>query len=375
MNLCDYLIPVNNEPSLSTRSGTIGRNIITYGDDGGFKIPASAKVALLGVPEDRFSDGAGEIKLPEQVRKQLYALSSDAENVVDLGNLRTGKTLLDTYFCLQHVVSELHAHGMVTVLIGGTIDLFYGGYLAFEGRKINLTGIIPSLRLPEQGEEQHPLNRMIFEDNPEIHYCNIGYQSYYVHQQELDALKEKFAETYRLGEATWNIADMEPVMRDSDIIALSMNAVKYADAPAASITSPNGFTGEEVCQLAFYAGLSHRCKCMGIFDALPQNDMQHITAKLIAQIVWYFIEGIKGRNTETPETDAIGFKKYVIYYDQLHHDLCFYKHIKTNRWWMEVPSLKGKQHNEIISCTQEDYAKATEQEIPNRWWKIYQKIN
>jgi hypothetical protein len=114
---------------------------------------------------------------------------------------------------------------------------------------------------------------------------------------------------------------------------------------------------------------------MGIFDALPQNDIQHITVKLIAQTIWYFIEGVRGRNTETPKTDSAGFKKYVIYYDQLHHDLCFYKHIKTNRWWMEVPSLKGKQYNEIISCTQEDYTKAAEQEIPNRWWKIYQKIN
>jgi arginase family enzyme len=153
-----------------------------YSNENDFKIPPSVKIALIGVPEDRFSDGAGEIKLPGEVRRQLYALSSDTENIVDLGNLRTGKTLPDTYFCLQHVVSELHARGMIVVIIGGTTDVFYGSCLAFEGRKTNLTGIIPSLKLPEQSE-QHPLNRMIFDNNPKVHYCNIGYQSYYVHRQ------------------------------------------------------------------------------------------------------------------------------------------------------------------------------------------------
>jgi arginase family enzyme len=347
-----------------------------YANKPAFEIPDTVKVAVLGVPEDRFSNNAGEIKLPEQARKQLYALAADqSDAIIDLGNLRTGKTLSDTYFGLQHVLTELYEHNIVALVIGGTLDVFYGSYLAFEGRKLTLTNINPHLRLPEYGAE-HPLNTVIFDNSKQqVHCCNVGYQSYYVSQQDLETLKNKFAETYRLGAVRADIRDSEPVIRDSDLLALSMNAVKYSDAPAAAISSPNGFSGEEVCQLAFYAGLGCRCKCMGIFDVLPQNDFQNITAKLVAQIAWYFMEGVKQRNAEHPKETPQNFKKYLIYYDNLDHDLCFYKNIKTERWWMEVPSLQGEQNNEIISCTQDDYTKATEQEIPDRWWKMYQKIN
>ncbi|MDR1866420.1 MAG: hypothetical protein LBR08_12745 [Bacteroidales bacterium] len=374
MNLKDYLIPVSDDFIPSTGKGNFGHHIIMYRGEPGCIIPASVKAAILGVPEDRFSNGGGEIKLPEQARRQLYALSAgSAGDIMDLGNLRTGKTLADTYFGLQHVLNELSEQQVVTLIIGGTTDVFYGSYLAFADEKLTFTTIAPYLRFPD-GEEQHPLNTVIYNNLP-VHFCNVGYQSYYVTHKDLDFLKTKFAETYRVGEVKSNISDSEPVIRDTDLLALSINAVKYSDAPAASVPSPNGFTGEDVCQLAFYAGLGYRCKSMGIFDVLPQNDFQNITAKLVAQIAWYFIEGVKRRNRESPKTAIQNFKKYLIYYDQLHHNLCFYKNIKTERWWMEVPSLKGEQYSEMISCTPDDYTKATEQEIPDRWWKMYQKIN
>ncbi len=373
MNLTDYLIPASC--NYSGGQDSFGSHVIAYEGEPDFKIPASTKVVILGVPEDRFSDGAGEIKSPEQIRKQLYALSAGSSGtVVDLGNLRTGKTLTDTYFGLQHILIELYESNVVTLILGGTMDVFYGNCLAFEGQKINLTSITPFLRLPE-GAEQQPLNALIFGENQSVRSCNIGYQSYYVAQQDIEFFKNSHSEIYRLGEAREDISDNEPVIRDTDLLALSVNAVKYSDAPAASFSSPNGFTGEEVCQLAHYAGLGYRCKSMGIFDMIPQNDLQNITAKLIAQVAWYFIEGVKRRNSENPKDSVHNFKKYLIYFDQLHHNLSFYKNIKTGRWWMEVPSLKGKCDGEMISCTPNDYVKATEQEIPDRWWKMYQRIN
>ena len=239
-----------------------------------------------------------------------------------------------------------------------------------------MTSVAPQLTFPD-GAERHPLNALLFAgDASPVHFCNIGYQSYYVTQEELDFFKDKHFEAYRLGEVrAGNLRDCEPVVRDSDLLGISMNAVKYSDAPAASNTSPNGFTGEELCQLSYYAGLSYRCKTLGIFDIIPQNDLQNITVKLAAQAAWYFIEGVRRRNTDNPKDSVQNFKKYLIYFDQLHYNLCFYKNIKTERWWMEVPLLRDENAGEFISCTQEDYLKAAEQEIPDRWWKMYQKIN
>ena len=92
-------------------------------------------------------------------------------------------------------------------------------------------------------------------------------------------------------------------------------------------------------------------------------------------MAWYFVEGVKRRNSDNPIDDVQNFKKYLIYFDQLHHNLCFYKNMQTERWWMEVPSASDGRDGVIISCTQEDYVKAAEQEIPDRWWKTYQRIN
>jgi hypothetical protein len=296
--------------------------------------------------------------------------------------LRTGKTLADTYYGLRDVLSELYRQNVITLLLGGTIDLFYGNYLAMEEQKTTLTCVAPQLRFPLHSAENHPLNILIFDQYgqgmpcPYLHVCNIGYQSYYVSQQDLDYFSDRHFEAYRLGEVReGNLRGSEPVIRDSDLLAISMDAVKYSDAPAASNASPNGFTGEEICQVTFFAGLSHRCRSLGIFDMIPQNDLRDITAGLAAQMAWYFIEGVKKRIPDNPKEYAQNFKKYLIYFDQLHHNLCFYKNLQTERWWMEVPSVSDEKDSIIISCTQEDYVKAAEQEIPDRWWKTYQRIN
>lgn len=376
MNLADYLIPVSCSIGIH---GNFGDVIIMYQGESNFDIPASTKIAIIGVPEDRFSNGAGEIKSPDVIRKQLYTLSAGTQGtVVDLGNLRTGKTLADTYYGLRDILSVLYQRDIITLLIGGTIDVFYGNYLAMGGQKTTLTNVVPQLRLPERSTEKQPLNTLIFDQTSlsSVHICNIGYQTYYVSQSDLDYFNDRHFESYRLGEVReGNLRGTEPVIRDSDLLAISMDAVKYSDAPAASHASPNGFTGEEICQVAFFAGLSHRCRSLGIFDMIPQKDLQNITTKLMAQMAWYFIEGVKKRNFDNPTDHVLNFKKYLIYFDQLHHNLCFYKNIQTERWWMEVPSVSDEHDNLMLSCTQEDYVKAAEQEIPERWWKTYQRIN
>ena len=467
MNLANYLIPAGCSVG---RHDSFGNAVVVYKGEPDFQIPASTKVAIIGVPEDRFTDGAGEIKSPGVIRRQLYALSAGTQGtVVDLGNFRTGKTLIDTYYGLKDIVSELYEQNIVTLLIGGTLDVFYGNCLAVKDQNVTLTTVAPRLRFPERDDTKHPINALVFcqpdprsirypisdnpisdnptiydypisdcpisdnpiSDNPtseigkshigksenrishieqseigqsenrishigqseigqseigqseigksnnriSIHICNFGYQSYYVSQQDLDEFSDRHFEAYRLGEIRDNLRESEPVIRDSDLLAISMDAVKYSDAPAASNASPNGFTGEEICQVAFFAGLSHRCRSLGIFDIIPQNDVRDITSKLAAQMAWYFVEGVKKRNPDSPHDHIHNFKKYLIYFDQLHHNLCFFKNIQTERWWMEIPSIASNDDSVIISCTQEDYMKAAEQEIPDRWWKTYQRIN
>ena len=376
MKWADYLIPAVKNP---TKYDTLGKAIVMYDGEPEFVLPATTKIVIIGAPEDRFTEGAGEIKSPGIIRKYLYSLAEGSKDtVVDMGNLKTGKSLVDTYYCVRDLVSEFYDRNIVTLLLGGSIDVFYGNCLAMKKQGSVITTVVPRLRLPvRNGDAIHPLNSLIFDKSDFApHICNIGFQSYYVPHWEVDFFSDKQFEAYRLGEVrNKNMNASEPVIRDSDLMAISMDAVRFSDAPAASNPSPNGFSGEEICQLAYFAGLSNKCKSLGLFDMIPQNDCQDMTAMLAAQIAWYFIEGTKKRNIDNPKDDMQNFKKYLIFFDELHYDLCFFKNIKTERWWMKVPSITNDEDSLIISCLPEDYLKATEQEIPDRWWKTYQRIN
>ncbi len=165
---------------------------------------------------------------------------------------------------------------------------------------------------------------------------------------------------------------MEPVIRDADFISIDFNSVKHADAPGNFQPSPNGLYGEDICQLARYSGLSDQLSMFMINEVNPLFDINNQTSHLAAQAIWYFIDGFSHRKVEQPD-DSENFMKYIVNHDSIGHDLVFYKSEKTNRWWLEIPSVKKKTH--IISCSYEDYLLAGNQEIPNRWWKAYQKIN
>ena len=165
---------------------------------------------------------------------------------------------------------------------------------------------------------------------------------------------------------------MEPVFRDADLVSLDFNAVKQSDAPGHFHPSPNGFYGEEICQLAKYCGMSDVLSVFIISEVNPAFDINNQSSHLAAQSIWYFIEGFSQRKVEKPD-DSDKFTKFIVRLDSIDHDLIFYKSEQTDRWWIEIPSLKKKSY--LISCSYEDYLLAGNQEIPDRWWKAYQKIN
>jgi arginase family enzyme len=368
MNLADYLIPVVGN---TNGQGNFGDTVIKYPGEPDFEIPASTKVAIIGVPEDRFSDEAGEIKSPAAVRRQLYALSSVSQGtVIDLGNLRTGKTLVDTYYGLRDVVAEMFQRNITVLIIGGTVDIFFGNYLAMEGQNVNLTNVAPRLRLPVRGVKIHPLNALAFEVKtgliPSLHISNIGYQSYYVQQQDLDYFSDQHFEAYRLGELReGNLHSSEPVIRDSDLLAISMDAVKYSDAPAASCASPNGFTGEEACALFRYAGMSGKLRSIGIYGYFAHLDKQNMTAKQISHLIWYLLDGIYQGKYESSLDDRLNFNEFHLAFSDMKTD--FLQSKKTNRWWMQLPN------EEFIPCSYSDYILATHNEIPERWLRAIER--
>src|SRR5690606_16163371 len=140
-------------------------------------------------------------------------------------------------------------------------------------------------------------------------------------------------DAYRLGELAQDITKAEPLLRNAHIISMDARSIRANEMGMGNDFSPNGFTGREICAIAWYAGISENVSVFGIYDS--GNSDQPF--QLIAQIIWYFIEGYDYRVKESPHINREDFTKYLVPTDT--EDLVFYKSILTERWWVEVPSI------------------------------------
>ena len=83
-------------------------------------------------------------------------------------------------------------------------------------------------------------------------------------------------------------------MRDADLVTVDLNSVRCSEVNIKQKYSPNGFDGQEICAATRYAGISNRVSSFGIYEYNPSpND--EATTMLIAQMIWYFIEGFNCR--------------------------------------------------------------------------------
>jgi hypothetical protein len=213
----------------------------------------------------------------------------------------------------------------------------------------------------------------IITDKPNnlFNFSNIGYQSYFNAQEEIDLMERLFFDAYRLGDLGADISLAEPVLRNAHMISLDARAIRASEIGLSDNFSPNGFTGREICAIARYAGISDKVSIFGIYEM--ENTVQ--SAQLIAQIIWYFIEGFNFRVEESPFGQSEDFTKYIVPTDI--EQLVFYKSHLTDRWWVEVPSILNSHTKTnspaLLPCTKKDYLDACDQNIPERWYKAYKK--
>jgi len=219
----------------------------------------------------------------------------------------------------------------------------------------------------------HSYMSKIITDKPNnlFNFSNIGYQSYFNAQEEVDLMERLFFDAYRLGDIANNLSLAEPVLRNAHMVGIDVRAIKASEISLSANFSPNGFTGREICAISRYAGISDKVSLFGIYEM--ENNVQ--SQQLIAQIIWYFIEGITYRIKESPYTKTDDFTKYTVPTDA--EELVFFKSHLTERWWVEVPSIFTSHTKAntpaLLPCTEEDYLDACDQNIPERWFKAYKK--
>ena len=361
----------------------LGRKIQIHTHKEGFPELENVQIAIFGVQEDRNSEnnfGCGENL--HFVRRKFYELfpGNWKTQIADLGNVKKGNTVNDTYFAVSEIINYLLKKNIIPLILGGGQDITYFNYRAYDTleQTVNITAVDSRFDLGsfEEGlTSQSYLSKIIMQEpNNLFNYTNVGYQTYYNPQEEIALLESLYFDTHRLGKAK-ELENIEPAFRDADIVSVDIGAIKQSDAPANNNASPNGFQGDEICAIARYAGISDKVSSFGIYEYNSKYDHNHQTASLIAQIMWYFIEGVNYRVKDYPFSKKEDYQKFTVMFED-DDPLIFYKSHKTGRWWIEVHILsdnKYKRHA-LIPCTHQDYKEATAHKIPERWYKAMKKL-
>ena len=340
-----------------------------------------AELIIMGVEEDRNALISGAGKAPDEIRKHLYNLNriGPRVKVLDLGNLKIGNTINDSYFALRDICDYFMENNQTLIVLGGSQDLTLGITKAFEGRLFNLVTIDPKFDYRKGVKTINSENylNLIFEKQKNLYsYTALGYQTYFVDATELDQFNNFYWDVKRLGQIRYDLSCTEPILRDANVFSFDMNAIRYQDAPGQSFASPNGLYSEEACQLARYAGISDQMNVAGFFNLIPENDLSGSSSKLMSQIVWHFIDGFVNRNTEDPRDDSDNFNQFIVDMSDMDMTLGFFQSRLSGRWWMEIADFEKKSNEMyLIPCDEEDYKKASHGEIPDRWWKNIRKMH
>jgi formiminoglutamase len=350
--------------------GQIGKHILT--DETEYFDVNNADIVLVGVLESR---GNGtrekENKAADVIRKQLYKLHywhTDIK-IADIGNIKKGATLNDSYAAIKTVLEELYIRKKIVIIIGGSHDITLAQYLAYKSTNQMLEASCVDAFINLNTESRNPADTFLMEmftGEPNLlkHYNHIAFQSYFVHPRMLQTIDKLRFDCYRLGNVLDNIIEMEPVIRNSHLLSFDIAAIKHSDAPA-NKNCPNGLTGIEACTLTRYAGMSENLNSIGFYGYNPSDDVSEITAIQIAQMCWYFIDGQHRKNQESSLEDRDNFNEYHTAFAEV--ETIFLQSKRTNRWWMQMPDGK------FIPCSYNDYLVAGKNDFPERWLRVQER--
>jgi len=329
-------------------------------------------IVLVGTGEMRGSGiFIGESNSADMIREQLYQLHywhTDVR-IADIGNIRAGSSLSDSYAAIKTVIAELVRMKKTVIILGGSHDITLAQYAAYSelGQIIEATCIDAMIDLRGESHyrtENFLLEMLTGEPNMVKHYNHIGFQSYFVHPRMLETMDKLRFDCYRVGVVKEDLDEMEPVIRNSNLLSFDISAIKNSDAPA-SINCPNGLTGEEACMLTRFAGMSTSLSSFGIYGYNPNSDVNGLTAKQVSQMLWYFIDGKSRSKQESTLDERNNFNEYHTAFAEI--DTVFLQSKKTQRWWMQLPDKK------FTSCSYNDYINASQNTIPERWLRIQER--
>jgi hypothetical protein len=252
--------------------------------------------------------------------------------------------------------------------------LDYGQYLSYEKMKkiVSLLTVDAKFDMEEEGSlsQRHTQEIILHQPNFLFSSAHIAYQSYLVDPSLVNVIEKLYFDHLRLGLVRKEFKEVEPIIRNADLLSFDLSAIQSSDAPGVIEANPFGLTAEESCQICWFAGMNEKLSSFGVYGYEPYfDDSQNKTAMVAAVMLWYFIEGFYSRK------DSLSFKssdyiKYTVSLDTEPSALVFYKSKRSGKWWMEIPQNDPDRFGRdsmTIPCSYGDYQTAQNGEIPERW--------
>lgn len=370
--IVDFLEPVNSY-ELSNDEGfkdtQLGRHINAFEEE--FPDISTVDMVLVGCGEMRGEGGVNNTDGPNAIRSEFYKLFHWHKNVTvaDIGNVKVGASIQDSYAALKTVVSELIEQGKRVVILGGSHDVTLAQYAAYTHLEKIIEATCVDARIDLNMDSVLPSDNFLMEmltgvPNFIRHYNHLGFQSYFVHPHMLEVIDSLRFDCFRVGKIKENIEEMEPPIRNSHLFSFDIAAIQNAHAPANRLT-PNGFTGEEACTLMQYAGMSQNVSSIGIYGFNSDLDEHSLTAKQISHLLWYIMDGIHKGKQESALEERDNFFEFTMAFAEV--ETVFLQSKKTGRWWMQI------NNDKFVACSKLDYLIACNNEMPERWLRAMER--
>ncbi|MGB1037031.1 MAG: arginase family protein [Bacteroidia bacterium] len=331
------------------------------------------QVALLGFENSEGTQSSNAI------RESFYQLTNPLLNqykVADLGNLREGKSEEDTRAALTDICTSLLQRGVLVLYLGGNVEQGDTLYNAFQNVKQSIEATLIAHNFPVK--DYQLLNRMCTSSPNYLKNLNaIGFQAHFLTPKSLETFENMRFGHMRLGLVKTQLEDTELYVRDSALVLFDINAIKHYDAPGKKTIQPNGLSSEETCQITRYAGMSEAAQAFGIFGYEPELDHRGVTAALLAQMLWYYLDGYAHRAGDVPGKHD-QFVKYRCDFSDDQVPILFLKSKKTSRWWMQIehPAEPDDSEKELsLPCSYFDYQMAANGETPQRYLDALKRLS
>ena len=224
--------------------------------------------------------------------------------------------------------------------------------LSENNNYLNIVSVDKILGIDSETNEINNTNyisHLIQSDNLKLNFfCNLGYLRHLNSFYKIELLRKIKFDMLSLGDLRFDFSEAEPIMRDSHIVNFNLESLK-SNAINFKLTSPNGLTAFEACNLSRYAGISSSMKIVCFNNVKSTIECNSV----LSEMIWYSIEGYNNRYDE----NFLNESDFIYYYVEVEgHNFKFYKNKISKRWWVEYIS-EGiiSIDKDIIPCSENDY--------------------